>query len=67
MLANQLKALPVEKQLVMLEEMKTVFVNAKNPWNGGPTFDSREQAISYWQELFEGLLAAGYTPPAGFE
>lgn len=66
-LANELKALPVEKQLVMLEEMKSVFISAKNPWNGGPTFDNREQAIFYWRELFEGLLAAGYTPPAGFE
>ena len=66
-LVNQLKVLPVEKQLVMLEQMKREFINAKNPWNGGSTFDNREQAISYWRELFEGLLAAGYTPPAGFE
>lgn len=66
-LANQLKALPAEEQLVMLEEMKGEFINAQNPLNGAPMFDSPEEARVYWLELFEGLSAAGYTPPAGFK
>ena len=66
-LANYLNAMPVEKQVAMLEKMKREFINAQNPSTGAPTFDNREQARAQWQELFEGILAAGYAPPAGFE
>ncbi len=66
-LANQLKTLPVEKQAILLEKMKSEFINAKTPWEGTPAFDSREQALSYWQILLEELHAAGYTPPSGYE
>ena len=65
-LANQLNAMSVEKQIETLNKMREGIINAVHPSTQEPMFDTRGEAEDAWQTLFNGIIDAGYTPPDGF-
>ena len=65
--ANQLRALTLEEQRITLKRMKSEFINAKHPVTQESLFKNTEQAEAAWKTFFNGILATGYTPPAGAE
>jgi len=67
MIANQLNQMSIEEQQATLEKMKREFLNARSPVTQAPVFKSHAQGIKYWQDFFNGIIEAGYTPPAGVE
>lgn len=65
--ANQLKAMPIEKQVEVLNEMKEAMLSALHPITQEPLFEDPEEAQTAWRTFFNGIINAGYTPPPGYE
>ena len=65
-LANQLKEMSVEKQIETLSEMREAVINARNPSTQVPLFDTHQEAEDAWQNMLDGIIEAGYTPPNRF-
>lgn len=65
-LANQLKEMSVEKQVETLSEMRKAVINARNPSTQEPLFDTHQEAEDAWQNMLDGIIEAGYTPPNRF-
>lgn len=66
-LANQLKALPLEKQVQTLREMKEAIFNGPHPLTEKPLSETPDQAEEAWTDLLNGMIQAGYIPPRDFE
>ena len=66
-IANQLKTMPVEKQQATLKQMKEAIFNTPHPLTQKPLYETPEVAKVAWQDLLDGIVKMGYTPPEGYK
>ena len=65
-LVNHLQKLSEEKQVELLTEMKATVLSGTDPITSEQMFDSGEDATEAWNDVFNEMIQAGYTPPQGF-